>query len=66
MNHLAIDCHTYKREIIEASKDKTKGNHSKKAKDIVDEDDKVGYPSIEGIMIIFGPPRPTRTTVARS
>jgi hypothetical protein len=57
--------HTYKREINEASKDKTKGNHLK-AKDNVDEDDKVGYPGIEGVMIIFGPPRPTRTVIARS
>jgi hypothetical protein len=66
VNHLATDYHIYKREIIKAGKDKMKGNHSKKAKDSTNKDDKGGYPNIEGVMIIFGPPRPTRTTIARS
>jgi hypothetical protein len=51
---LARDCHTYKREIINAGKDKAKGGHPKKGKDGTKEDDKDGYLDIEGIMIIFG------------
>jgi len=42
MNHLARDNHTYKHEIIEAGKDKTKGGRPKKGKDDTDEDDKGG------------------------
>ena len=57
VNHLARDCHTYKHEIIEASKDKTKGSRSKKAKDGVDEDDKGGNHNIKGVIIIFGVPQ---------
>jgi hypothetical protein len=56
VNHLARDCQTYKCEIIQASKDKAKGCRLKKEKDGVEEDDKDGYPNIEGIMIIFGGP----------
>jgi hypothetical protein len=56
VNHLARDCHTYKREIIEASKGKTKGDHLKKGKGDTIEDDEGGYPNIEGVMIIFGGP----------
>ena len=57
MNHLARDCHTYKCEIIEASKGKAKGSLPKKGKDGTNEDDKDGYPNIEGVMIIFRGPR---------
>ena len=56
VNNLSRDCHTYKCEIIEASKDKTKDGRPKKGKDSADEDDKGGYPNIEGVMIIFGGP----------
>jgi hypothetical protein len=56
VNHLARDCHTYKREIIDASKDKTKGSHPKKGKDGAKEDDKDSYPDIKGVMIISGGP----------
>jgi len=56
VNHLARDCHTYKCEIIEASKDKTKDGRPKKGKDCPTEDDEGGYPNIEGVMIIFGGP----------
>jgi hypothetical protein len=56
MNHLAKDCYNYKHEIIEASKEKTKGVHPKKGKDGVIKDDEGGYPNIEGVMIIFGGP----------
>ena len=56
MNHLTRDCHTYKREIIKAGKDKTKGGRLKKGKDDTDEDDKGSYSNIEGVMIIFGGP----------
>jgi hypothetical protein len=54
VNHLDKDCHTYKREIIDAGKDKAKGSRSKKRKDDTKEDDKDSYPNIEGVMIIFG------------
>jgi hypothetical protein len=57
VNYLARDCHTYKREIIEAGKDKMKGGHLKKGKDGTVEDDEGGYPNIEGVMIIFGGPQ---------
>jgi hypothetical protein len=57
VNHLARDCHTYKREIIEAGKDKTKGSRPKKGKDRTVEDDEGSYPNIEGIMIIFRGPQ---------
>jgi hypothetical protein len=56
VNHLARDCHTYKREIIDAGKDKTKGGHPKKGKDGAKEDDKDIYPDIKGVMIIFRGP----------
>ena len=56
VNHLTRDCQTYKREIIQAGKDKAKGGRLKKGKDGADEDDKDGYPNIEGVMIIFGGP----------
>ena len=56
MNHLTRDCHTYKREIIKAGKDKMNGDHPKNGKDDAVEDDEGGYPNIEGIMIIFGGP----------
>jgi hypothetical protein len=56
VNHLARDCQTYKHEIIQASKDKAKGCRLKKEKDGAEEDDKDGYPNIEGVMIIFGGP----------
>jgi hypothetical protein len=65
VNNLARDGHTYKCEIIKASKDKTKGGRSKKGKDGINEDDIGGYPNIEGIMIIFGAHRPTRTAVVK-
>jgi hypothetical protein len=65
VNHLARDCHTYKHKIINAGKDKTKGSHPKKGKDGSKEDDKDGYPDIEGIMIIFRACRPTRTAVVK-
>jgi hypothetical protein len=56
VNHLARDCQTYKHEIIQGSKDKAKGCRLKKEKDGAEEDDKDGYPNIEGVMIIFGGP----------
>jgi hypothetical protein len=56
VNHLVWDYHTYKREIIDAGKGKMKGGHPKKGKDGAKEDDKDGYPDIEGVMIIFGGP----------
>ena len=34
VNHLAKDCHTYKCEIIDAGKDKMKGDRSKKGKTV--------------------------------
>ena len=52
VNHLSRDCHTYKCEIIEDRK----VGRPKKGKDDIDEDNKDGYPNIEGIMIIFGGP----------
>ena len=57
MNHLARDFHTYKCEIIEAGKGKTKGGHPKKGKGDAVEDDEGGYPNIEGIIIIFRGPQ---------
>jgi hypothetical protein len=65
VNHLARDYHTYKREIIEAGKGKTKGGHPKKAKGNATEDDEGSCPNIEGVMIIFGGPRPTRIAVMK-
>ena len=62
---MARDCHTYKCEIIEASKDKMKGGRPKKGKDSAIEDDEGGYPNIEGVMIIFEAHRPMRTAIAR-
>ena len=56
VNHLAKDCHTYKCDIIDAGKDKTKGGCPKKGKDGAKEDDKDSYPNIKGVMIIFGGP----------
>ena len=56
VNHLARDCHTYKREIIEAGKGKMKGSRPKKGKGAAVEYDEGGYPNIEGVMIIFGGP----------
>jgi hypothetical protein len=56
VNHLARDCQTYKREVIQASKEKSKGGRPKKGKDGVDNDDQDGYPNIVGVMIIFGGP----------
>ena len=63
VNHLARDRNTYKREIIEAGKDKTKGGRPKKGKDSAVEDDEGGYPNIKGAMITFGGHRPMRTAV---
>jgi hypothetical protein len=57
MNHLARDCHTYKHDIIEAGKGKTKGGRSKKGKDDAIEDDEGSYPNIEGVMVIFEGPQ---------
>jgi hypothetical protein len=57
VNHLARDCHTYKHEIIEAVKGKTKGGRPKKGKGDAIEDDEGGYPNIKGVMIIFGGPQ---------
>ena len=54
VNHLARDYHTCQHQIIEASKDKSKGCYQKKGKDDADEDDKGGYPNIKGVMIMFG------------
>jgi hypothetical protein len=66
VNHLARDCHTYKGEIIDANKDKTKGGSPKKEKDGAKEDyDKDSYPNMEGVMIIFGARRPTRIAIAK-
>lgn len=57
MNQLARDYQTYKREVIRAGKEKSKGGCPKKGKDDADEDDQDGYPNIEGIMIISGGPQ---------
>jgi hypothetical protein len=54
---LARDCQTYKCEIIEAIKGKTKGDHPKKGKGDIIEDDEGGYPNIEGVMITFRGPQ---------
>lgn len=51
VNHLARDCHTCKREIIEM-----KGGRPKKGKEDAKEDDKDGYADNKGVMIIFGGP----------
>jgi hypothetical protein len=50
------DCHAYKKDVIDVDKDKAKGSHRKKGKDDAKEDDKDGYPDIEGVMIIFEGP----------
>jgi hypothetical protein len=53
----ARDCQTYKHEVIQASKEKSKGGHLKKGKDGADDDNQDGYPNIEGVLIIFKRPQ---------
>jgi hypothetical protein len=53
----ARDCQTYKHEVIQASKEKSKGGHLKKGKDGADDDNQDGYPNIKGVMIIFKCPQ---------